>query len=164
MTESIENEFYIKLGKITHHQSKIEYSISNWIIKLIDNDDLIGLIITSEMSFRNLMNCLCAIINLKNNSDGLYDDKKKYLETNKDKINRLINELKILEQERNILIHSTYEFFDGFITRKKITAKEKGLTEKQELIDVKKLENIIERQVDANSNITRATWEKPILF
>ena len=72
--ENYKNLFYMKLGMITHHQSNIEYHLSTWIIKLIDNDDLLGLIITSEMSFKNLMNCLNSILLLRKDEDQVQKD------------------------------------------------------------------------------------------
>ncbi|MDX2196274.1 MAG: hypothetical protein NW207_07640 [Cytophagales bacterium] len=123
------------LGKLTLNFSTLELTVSAFVSKLISDDSKIGAIITSEMSFQNLLKAFSSLSQYKLNNHIEYT-----------KIFKLINRIKVVEQERNKLVHSAYAIsnIEDRILRIKITAKQyKGLNIINEEINIKNFKNII---------------------
>ncbi len=58
-------EIHSVMGRIVVDFNHLEENVSLAIIKLINTDEDIGLIITSELSFRNKLNLLGSLFNKK---------------------------------------------------------------------------------------------------
>ena len=133
----------ISIGEIVMNFSALELHLSGMVIRLLGEDTKLGAVITSEMSFQNLIRAF----------DGI--TKLKYAENSGERIEALeiIGECTIAEENRNKIIHSIYTNNDtvpGKIVRMKITAKRnKGLNIISEALEDDTLENICVQSMKA---------------
>jgi len=126
-----------QIGKICLNFSVLELLISAFASRLISKDSKIGAIVTSEMSFKNLLNAFDSLIIYR------YSNEVKILDNTKN----IVKRLNIVEQNRNKMIHSSYAIKEGasgiFIL--KVTSKQsKGLAVSEEVINEEKFKNILE--------------------
>lgn len=127
-----------KLGGIVMNFNTLERAVCIFVSKLISNDFHIGTVVTSEMSFQNLMKCLDSLIKYKCSDDAVIQ-----------KWDALKTRLNTCEQTRNIYVHSLFMMsVDGNKTfRLKTTAKlNKGLKTDKELLDATKIQTILSEQ------------------
>jgi hypothetical protein len=143
------NEIYIRIGLICSNFEYLDLLLSAIIGRIISEDSKIGAIMTSEMSFRNLINVFSSLILYKFESDKVF----------KEKIENLLKLLNNAEEKRNQIIHSTYAYDESDkITQIKITARQKiGLKIHSDEISVSDLEEI-------NQNIRNLIQEIRILY
>lgn len=104
------------LGQITADFQLLEETISSLILDLIGADPDVAEIITSELSFRKLVDLLSALFKHQVRNE------RKIVE-----MERLLTRANAVEQKRNTIIHSgwTWGGTDETITRVKTTAKQK---------------------------------------
>ena len=139
------------IGNIVHNHSKIEHGLSMWLASLISDDDVIGFIITSEMSIRSLIKAFLSIIKYKAKTEKLISD-------NLESIINLVTRINNVEQDRNIYAHSLilhyeldyndedYEKDDENYVKLKMTAKEKGFKLNMTDIKLEDLKKVIKEQ------------------
>lgn len=147
------------IGNIVHNHSNIEYGLSMWLTNLISEDEIIGLILTSEMSFRSLIKAFQAIVKYRAKTEKLISD-------NLEAILNLVKRINTVEQDRNIYAHSLilhyeldynnkdYKKDDENYVRLKFTGKEKGF--KLDMTDIKlqDLKKVIKEQNEVIKEIT----------
>jgi hypothetical protein len=113
----VKDEFLREIGHIAVSFSLLEEILRFLVIALVDEPQRIGVIITSELSFKNLKSLAFALAKEKL-SDG----------SELNRLRELIKEITALEEERNRIMHSGWGTDDDnqeVITRSKDTAKEK---------------------------------------
>ena len=105
------------IGDITVSFELLLSEIQSLIWKLLDQDQRVGQIITSELSFRNLLNLLSSLYLEKKGQD----DKS-------EKLNDLLKKANEIEGTRNGITHSIWGAGKDIehITRIKTTAKQKA--------------------------------------
>lgn len=127
-----------KIGQISINFASIEKVVVGFVSKLITEDVNIGAIVTSEMSFQNLLKAFDSLIRYKfTNPETL------------EKWDGIRKDLNTCEQDRNVCLHSSYLLnpqMTGYF-RMKITAKQnQGLKVNQEDIDEEKLHSVVAKQ------------------
>lgn len=98
----------------------IEEVLSSSIAKMINRNKTIGMIVTSELSFRAKVSVFRALLIYRNNNEKLSED-----------LEDLIRRIYWAEQERNKLVHSIWDACrkkPETIIRKKISCRKKGLS------------------------------------
>lgn len=131
-----------QLGKIAIQFSNLALVVSCFVTKLISDDSKIGAIVTSEMSFQNLLKVFDSLAQYRITDNGQLIS-----------IRDMIKRLNTAEQERNAILHSAYlkkdkDNWDELI-RLKITAKQgKGLKITSESINSKNLKRQIKDMED----------------
>lgn len=148
-----------ELGKIVVFQSHLESMIGNEITKLLNIDNAKGQIITTELSFRQLIGLLSSLIIEKfDENHCLYQEFKE-----------VKKKLYEFENFRNMVAHSTWAhdqaFSDTKATRMKITSKEKkGLKMQSDEIGlddiIEKLESAGDTQVELAFLMSKITGNK----
>ncbi|MFH1012233.1 MAG: hypothetical protein V1760_00585, partial [Candidatus Peregrinibacteria bacterium] len=120
--------------KITLNFSTLELILSSFVTRLISEDSKIGVIVTCEMSFQNLLKAFDSLA------------KYKLGKTQNEKITKIIKRLNNVEQERNKATHSAYANKENSdeITRLKVTAKQgKGLSITAEPVKIDNLKKVM---------------------
>jgi hypothetical protein len=113
----VNEEFLREIGHIAVSFSLLEEILRFLVIALVDEPQRIGVVLTSELSFKNLKSLAFALAKEK------ISDESKLKE-----LKELIKEISALEEERNRIMHSgwgTYDDKPDIIMRSKDTAKEK---------------------------------------
>lgn len=110
------NEIYNRIGLICANFEYLDLLLSAIIGRIISEDTKIGAIITSEMSFKNLINAFSSLTLYKFESDLEF----------KEKIDNLVKRLNNAEEKRNQIVHSTYAYNNSSIKRIKISARQKN--------------------------------------
>lgn len=131
-----EAELFADLGKIVLNFSTLEFVLACFVTRLISDDSKVGAIVTSEMSFQNLLKAFDSLTQYRITDPPVLA-----------KVSTLIKRLNASEQERNKIIHSVYALPDNDkkteFTRLKATAKQgKGLKISEEVIDTKVLKDL----------------------
>jgi hypothetical protein len=112
----------------------LESAISSFVWGMINTDQMLGQMITAELSFRNLVGLLSSIYKHRIN------DEERITE-----LERLLNRALYAEEQRNIIAHSSWGVGDKAetITRFKTTAKKaRGLIHQFEQMTVEDLDKI----------------------
>jgi len=142
-------EYLQRIGKITASFALLEQIVAFFIWSIISNDQVIGQIVTAELSFKQLLSLLSSL----------------YRHTRKDetKIKELDNLLKRafqVAEKRNVICHSIWGAggTSKTITRIKTTAKiSKGLRRQFEQTTVEDLDSIIKEIRDVTEDISAFT-------
>ena len=118
---ALNDNFLQALGRITVNIQTLETVLSFITWSLIGPDQKVGMIITSQMSFKRLCNLLGALFRHKVQSPERVEE-----------LNDLLRRAATVEQRRNTVIHSTWSTSDEAglpeASRFKITAsRKKGL-------------------------------------
>jgi hypothetical protein len=115
-----QDEIHRLIGRVSSNFNGLEKYIQTLITQLIGAGQQLGEIITSELSFRNLISLLFSLYKFKKTD-------KKYI----DKMDKICKKANELEQKRNQVIHSTWAFnikSEKEVLRVKTTSKyKKGL-------------------------------------
>lgn len=131
----IKDEFLREIGHIVVSFSLLEEILRFLVIALIDEPQRIGVVITSELSFKNLKALAITLYKEKFGEGAEFDHLKK-----------LIKQIAEMEDERNCIFHSEWGTSNDrpeVITRSKDTAKEKhGLRFAFEDYTVQKLRQV----------------------
>lgn len=140
------------IGCLVHNHTRIEHAVAVYITNLGFEDEIIGLIFTSEMSFKNLMSAFSSLVKYKSKNGEL-------IKEHEDVLNNLISKINTLEQKRNIYAHSMlfhfdynhddedYENSEETYLRIKMTAKQnKGFKLSIEEIKTETIQSIITEQ------------------
>lgn len=116
LRHAVSDEHLKHIGDITVSFSLLELIIQLFIGSLISDQQQIGKIITSELSFRNLRSLLISLYLERFGKDNDFDA-----------LQNLMKESGKVEDRRNQLIHSTWgaSYGESSITRFKNTSKEK---------------------------------------
>ena len=142
---TLPDEFLKNIGRLVVDFASLESSIAIAIWNLLSIDGSRGEIITSEMSFKNML-ALFSSLFINKTSDPAA------LEEMKDLITRATK----VEEKRNRIVHSSWGmrvWSDGreVVVRMKTTAKiSKGLRRQDEELTLEHMEQMIDEVVDAN--------------
>ncbi len=133
---SINNEFFTQLGILVVNFENFQKNLEFFIWALIDDDQIKGQIITSQLSFRNICDLACNLVQHICNDSELMEN-----------FESLINKACKFEEKRNSIVHSAYAWNpnnpDSTIHRIKIVARKgKGLKQQIEEINSHDLETI----------------------
>lgn len=110
-----------------------------FVSKLISDDPKIGVIVSSEMSFKNLLNAFGALAKYQYPNQEIHR-----------RINDLIKRLNEAEENRNRIVHSCYIRGEDGDRRMKHSARhKKGLVVDEEKIDLTKYEVIVRQMGEA---------------
>lgn len=151
-----------RLGRIAFNFSNLELVLSCFVTKLISDDSKIGAIVTSEMSFQNLLKA--------------FDSLSQYKITDSEQliaIRDLIKQINTAEQERNTVLHSAFASLDpnntNEVIRLKVTAKQgKGLRIVSEKVDIEKLKqqsnNLVQLMIELQSIYKKLYNEDALKF
>ena len=135
----------INLGKICTNFAATELLLKIYVSRLINDDLKIGAILTSEMSFQNIIKAFDVLVNYKLHNFVF-----------KPKLVKLIPKINAVEQERNKLIHSVYssDVTGEKLWRSKSTAKQgKGLQFQQEHITPQIFDKVIKEIFEINNQL-----------
>lgn len=114
--EKISDEHLKELGRVVLHFAGLEHLVDSLNSRLVNRGDDIGDIIGAQLSFKNKLNLLDALIRDRVDDAGVLDSLKK-------SVGRAI----AAEEERNRIIHSDWiadEGEGGLIFRVKSTARQ----------------------------------------
>lgn len=126
------DEFHDSLGRMVISFSYLEDVLSETIIKLIKTEHAVGVIITSELSFKNKLNLLASLFTFYNKTHRF----NSFFENQEETFAELLKACFNSEDFRNQIFHSSFEFGYGEIHRKKTTAKaKKGIKVTREKVD-----------------------------
>jgi len=109
----VKNEFLIGLGKITGNFAYLEAVVSFFVWELVD-DQQIGQIVTSQLSFDRLLNVLGALYRYRSKCEGKIDE-----------LMELLKEASEAEQNRNKITHSVWGFNEEGFSRMKFSVNRK---------------------------------------
>jgi hypothetical protein len=114
-SNKIDDEFCLAIGRVTISFANLELTLSLFCGAHIgSNTPIVNQIITSELSFKQLVNISVAV--------------HREVESNEDKIEKfyeIAKKLFALEQRRNAIIHSNYGSQNKLVVRQKASAKGK---------------------------------------
>jgi hypothetical protein len=133
---SSKKEHLEAIGLITVNFAMLEREIQAGIEFLLGTDQLKAKIVTAELSFKNLLALFASLFR------GLTATKEKI-----SNLDVILKRLNIVEEKRNIIIHSLWAVgdSDATITRIKTTSKQKnGLKHQFEQVTVEMLNEIAE--------------------
>jgi hypothetical protein len=142
---TLPDEFLKNIGRLVVDFASLESSIAIAIWNLLDADGSTGQIITSEMSFKNMLALFSSLLIHKTNDPVALEEMKV-----------LLRRTKAVEEKRNLMVHSSWGmrvWTDGreAIVRLKTTAKiSKGLKRQDEELTVEHVEQMIDEIVEAN--------------
>ena len=85
------------IGQVTVNFAMLESAISSFVWGMINTDQMLGQMITAELSFRNLVGLLSSIYKHRIN------DEERITE-----LERLLNRALYAEEQRNIIAHSSW--------------------------------------------------------
>ena len=134
------------LGQITADFQVLEETISSFILDLIGAEPDVGEIITSELSFRKLIDLLSALFKHQVRND-----------TKIAEMERLVLRANVVEQKRNTIIHSGWALgnTDETITRVKTTAKQRhGLRVQSVEMDTVMLKQIADEIAELSADLS----------
>ncbi len=129
-----------RIGQVCLNFSTIELMLSVFTARLVSDDSKIGAIVTSEMSFQNLIKAFESLVRHK---DETQDSIQELL--------ILVKGMNQTEVKRNLVINSAYGLRndDTDIFRIKVTSKRgKGLSIQSEKIDKDYFEKLTREQVE----------------
>lgn len=128
-------EIHSVIGRIVVDFNHLEENVSLAIIKLINTDKNVGLIITSELSFRNKLNLLGSLFNKKKDTHHF----NSFFQNIEEGFNELLKACYRCEEFRNKYLHSNFYVEHNseieFRRVKKTSKAKKGLSEQNEIID-----------------------------
>ena len=125
---SRKDRFLAALGLVSTNYQVLEKYVEFFVWTLIGQDQEIGQILTSQMSFRRLCDTLCSLFRHRVQDSEMVEE-----------LEGIIKKAAQAEERRNALIHSSWwglESTDLPVTRLKITSKRKrGLKHTYESMD-----------------------------
>lgn len=133
------------IGQITVNFALLESTICFFVWGIISADQMLGQIITAELSFRNLIALLSSLYKYRINDEGRLAE-----------LQKVLNRALYVEERRNIITHSVWAAgaTPETITRFKTTAKKsKGLTHQFEQMTVQDLEKIADLAAEVATDI-----------
>lgn len=149
-TTAVSDEFLAEIGRIVLNYAILENAVKELIQELLQMEVETGIIITSEMSFRNLLNLASSLV-----CDICSEDEQIVF----DEVLKLASSA---EEERNQIVHSLWGFYtdkntgEDIATRLKYTARRgKGLTEKMVPYKLQNLRDVAHRMSIASYEIEK---------
>ena len=133
------------IGRMCIAFSSLEGQLKFMVGKLVGIDQIVGQIITAELSFRNILNLLGSLYKHRTNDNDF-----------RKKVDDLLKNISNLEQNRNSLIHSTYGLTKDpeTIARFKNTARMKhGLKNNFDIITIEQIDHLVVEIENANSEV-----------
>jgi hypothetical protein len=115
----LRDEYYRAIGQIVVKYSALEQMVTYLVTQLIANNHQVGDIVTAEISFSKKLALLSCLHRLRQKDQSRID-----------LLDKAIGQIGTLEDRRNQVIHSNWEFNDKelLVNRYKVTArKNKGL-------------------------------------
>jgi hypothetical protein len=142
----LSDEHHRAIGRISVNFSDVEAWAGFFIWQLVGPDQLVGQIVTAEMSFSRKLDLLSSLFRHR------FKD-----ETLREKLSKLVGRLANLEQRRNTTLHSSWlhQSIDRTeATRLKITAKrKKGLQQAKQVIKPAELDALADEMAKAVAEI-----------
>lgn len=132
----MDKDFLAGLGELNVEFSSLELVLSMLTWGLIGNDQNIGQIITTELSYKKIISLLNGLVIYKVNDNEMYEKSKE-----------IIKRASLCEEKRNQLTHSLWSVAedDKVVFRQKTTSKLKsGLATSIEIFDVSMIKDICE--------------------
>ena len=142
------------IGSIVVSFASLENAVETAIWALMEIDGTKGAIVTSEMSFKNMLALFSSLYLNKTNVPDEIEEMK-----------MLIKRSTQIEDRRNAIVHSLwgvrYYKHGQMVVRMKTTAKiSKGLKRQDEELTVEALENIYEEIIDSIAAWTKFLYKK----
>jgi len=130
-------KFLEAVGRVTVEFAKLEAELSGFIVVLLDKPDTeFGPIVTSELSFKQLVQLLMSLYQHANSKEDQIVELK-----------AILTKCSSLEIQRNTIIHSEWTSAEmwNWARRRKVTSKfKKGLHKEDERVGIDELKNLAE--------------------
>jgi hypothetical protein len=139
------------LGKLSYNLSMVEMSLKAAIHKLLGTSVEISVIVTSELSYRALVNLASALLRYKLDNPAKINE-----------FENLLKEANTLEQERNKYVHSLWlpNEDNTLMFRMKTTAKSaQGLRQQFEPADIEQIDRTAMALLDIGRRINLFSME-----
>ena len=153
MDSSGQDQLFRAIGRISAYSNGLELYISALIWCLIGAGQQVGEIVTSELSFRNLLALLSSLYRFR-----------KTKQEDIEKLDSLLKRASALEEQRNQVVHSTWAINmsdPNSLSRYKVTAKQKsGLKHTVEEKTIEELNHIADEMVSLMKTFSEITIEE----
>ena len=125
------DELPVLIGRITMNFQALEQVVSMAVWKAIGDEEIVGEILTAEMSFRNRVNAFQSL-SIYRIEEETHSDKGRLAE-----LNVIVKEAGSIEETRNRYIHSLWTIAepDGGLERIKVTAKKRHTVQQEQVTE-----------------------------